>query len=150
MLVRLRDAGFLGFDTVEGETTGIEQFPGIAPMLVLVVGSDGDVPASDVVMGAAARVGRSTARVGDVYDADVPDAGDRGSDLAELRDSDLSETVSTVDDLDRPIGPVTVALTQWPTCSGSPPWSGTTASARHRAAPRSGSRRDGPAVSAPW
>jgi hypothetical protein len=111
VLVRLRDAGFLGFDDVQ-EETGIEQFPGIAPSLVLVVGSDGDVPASDVVMDAADSITSFDLPlvVGDVYDPDAGDAGSRGTDLTELRDSDLSEIVSTVNDVDRPVGPVTVAL----------------------------------------
>jgi hypothetical protein len=111
VLVRLQDAGFLGFDGVEDDI-GIEQFPGIAPALVLVVGSDAEVPAEDVVMDAARSVTAVEMElvVADVYDATAVDAGERGDDLDELRDSDLSQTVSTVNDLDRPIGPVTVAL----------------------------------------
>jgi len=112
VMVRLRDAGFLGFDTVDGQTTGLEQFPGIAPSLVLVVGSDAEVPSSDVLMDAATAVTavEIPLTVGDDYDPEAPDAGERGSDLAPLRESDLSETVSTVNDLDRPVGPVTVTL----------------------------------------
>ncbi len=112
VLVRLEDAGFLGFDGVEDDF-GIEQFPGIAPALVLVVGSDAEVPADDVVMDAARALTsvETPLVVADVYDSAAVDAGDRGSDLTELRDSDLSESVSTVNDLDRPIGPATVALT---------------------------------------
>jgi hypothetical protein len=111
VLVRLQDAGFLGFDAVE-DGVGIEQFPGIAPALVLVVGSDAEVPADDVVMDAARSITANEMPlvVADVYDPTAVDAGERGDDLSELRDSDLSETVSTVNDLDRPIGPVTVAL----------------------------------------
>jgi len=112
VIVRLRDAGFLGFDTVEGQTTGIEQFPGIVPSLVLAVGSDGEVPTDDVLMDAASAVTGVDIplTVGDVYDAEAADAGERGNDLAPLRDSPLSEMVSTVNDLDRSIGPVTVVL----------------------------------------
>lgn len=111
VLVRLRDAGFLGFDGVE-EGVALEQFPGLAPSLVLVVGSDGEVPASDVVMDAARSITSFELPlvVGDVYDPTAADAGSRGDDLDELRDSDLSETVSTVDNLDTAIGPVTVTL----------------------------------------
>ena len=112
VLVRLRDAGFLGFDGVE----------------------DGDRPGAVPRDRAGARArGRLRRRrpgrrrgdgrratsitsfelplvVGDVYDPTAADAGSRGDDVAELRDSDLSETVSTVNDLERPLGPVTVAL----------------------------------------
>ena len=111
VLVRLRDAGFLGFDEVE-DAGGLEEFPGIAPALVLVVGSDGEVPASDVVMDAAESISSFDIPlvVGDVYDPTATDAGSRGTNVGELRDSDLSETVSTVDDLEHPLGPVTVAL----------------------------------------
>jgi Copper transport outer membrane protein, MctB len=112
VMVRLRDAGFLGFDTVQDQTTGLEQFPGIAPSLVLVVGSDAEVPSSDVLMDAANAITavEIPLTVGDDYDPEAADAGERGSDLVPLRESDLSETVSTVNDLDRAVGPITVTL----------------------------------------
>ncbi len=111
VLVSLRDAGFVGFDQVDGQGT-IEEFAGAAPLLVLVVGNDADVPASDVVMPAATALTASELPlvVGDVYVADATPATDRGADVAALRDSGLSEHVSTVNDLDRPQGPITVSL----------------------------------------
>ena len=110
-LVSLRDAGFVGFDQVDGKGS-IEEFAGIAPMLVLVVGNDADVPASDIVMPAATAITAAEVPlvVGDVYVADAKPSTNRGDDLAPLRASTLSEKVSTVNDLDRPQGPVTVSL----------------------------------------
>jgi hypothetical protein len=114
VLVALRDAGFVGFDSVddEGGETDLAEFPGFLASIVLVVGTTGDVAASTVVMPAATAITGADLPlvVGDVFAADEPDAGSRGDDLAELRASDLSESVSTVDDLDRPQGPVTVVL----------------------------------------
>ena len=111
VLVSLRDAGFVAFDQVDGKGS-IEEFAGIAPLLVLIVGNDADVPASDVVMPAATAITASELPlvVGDVYVADAKPSSSRGDDVAALRDSGLSETVSTVNDLDRPQGPVTVSL----------------------------------------
>jgi hypothetical protein len=111
VLVALQDAGFVGFDATDGGGS-IAQFPGVAPMLVLAVGTEGDVPASDVVMPAATTLTAADLPlvVGDGYVAPTTPATNRGDDLATLRDSDLSERVSTVNDLDRPQGPVTVAL----------------------------------------
>ncbi|HEX3456118.1 MAG TPA: copper transporter, partial [Gaiellaceae bacterium] len=112
VLQALDDAGFVSFDApaTGGEIT---QFPG-GPFssVVLVVGSEGDVPSDDVVIPAAnAMVNESLELVvGDVYVSDAPDAGARGSAFTDLRNSALSTTVSTVDDLDRPQGPPTVAL----------------------------------------
>jgi hypothetical protein len=42
--------------------------------------------------------------------AEVTDGPDRAEVLQPLRDSELAKTVSTVDDLDQPQGPVTVTL----------------------------------------
>ena len=111
VLVSLRDAGFVSFDQVDGQGS-IEAFAGIAPLMVLVVGNDADVPASDVVMPAATAITASELPlvVADAYVADATPPTDRGDDLVALRDSALSETVSTVNDLDRPQGPVTVSL----------------------------------------
>jgi hypothetical protein len=111
VLVALDDAGFVSFDAVQSDAT-LAAFPGPAAAIVLVVGTTGVVPASDIVMPAASGIaGAELPLVGaDVYDGDVPDAGERGSAFADLRASELSTVVSTVDDLERPWGPPTVAL----------------------------------------
>ncbi|HEX5586132.1 MAG TPA: copper transporter [Acidimicrobiia bacterium] len=111
VLVTLEDAGFVTFDGPQGGGTVVE-FPGASASIVLIVGTNGDVPASDVVMPAANAITADDLPllVGDVYDATATDAGDRGAAFVELRRSSLSTIVSTVDDVDRPWGPPTVAL----------------------------------------
>ena len=111
VLRALDDAGFVSFDAppTGGDVGG---FPGALASIVLVVGSDGDVPSSIVVMPASTAITAEEIPlvVGDVYVRDAADAGDRGSAFSKLRSSTLSTTVSTVDDLDLPWGPPTVAL----------------------------------------
>ena len=109
LLTTLQDAGFLGFDAVgSGKIT---DYPGRGAGIVLVVGNEGSVTASTVVMPVATAL----------HDAEVPlvvasiweqvtDGPDRAAALQPLRDSDLAKTVSTVDDLEQPQGPATVAL----------------------------------------
>ncbi|MET0421329.1 MAG: copper transporter [Acidimicrobiia bacterium] len=111
VLVALRDAGFVTFDQVDGQGS-IDEFAGNVPMIALMVGNDTDVPASDVVMPAAnalTAVGIPLV-VGADYVIDAQPPSSRGDDLTALRDSPLSTRVSTVNDLDRPQGPVTVVL----------------------------------------
>ncbi len=109
LLVVLQQAGFLGFDAV-GDAT-ISDFPGRSAGLVLVVGNQGSVPADTIVLPAATALSGAKVPlvVAGVW-ADVTDAPDRAAVVQPLRDSDLSTTVSTVDDLDQPEGPATVAL----------------------------------------
>ncbi|MET0627774.1 MAG: copper transporter [Acidimicrobiia bacterium] len=111
VLVALDEAGFVSFDGPQGGGT-VVQFPGLSASIVLVVGTNGDVASSDVVMPAATAISADLLPlvVGDVYDATATDAGDRGTAFVQLRRSSLSTIVSTVDDLDRPQGPPTVAL----------------------------------------
>ena len=112
VLVALQDAGFVSFETVGDDGPALAQFPGPLASIALIVGTSGDVPADDVVMPAATAINDAGLRlvVGDVYVPDTPDSGSRGSNVAELRGSELSEVVSTVDDVDLIQGPVTVAL----------------------------------------
>lgn len=111
VLTSLSDANFVSFDAPSDGGT-IAQFPGVAAGLVLIVGSEGDVPASDVVMPASTALARELVPLvaADVYDAEVPDVGARGSVFDALRATDLSTEVSTVDDLDLRVGPPTVTL----------------------------------------
>ena len=69
VLAALEDAGFVTFEGPQGGGT-VVQFPGIAASIVLVVGSNGDVPSSDVVMPAATAISADELPlvVGDVYD----------------------------------------------------------------------------------
>jgi hypothetical protein len=109
LLTVLRDAKFLGFDAVGSAT--INDFPGRGAGVVLVVGNAGSVPANTVVIPAATALhdARVPLLVAGVW-AQVTNGPDRAEVVQPLRDSDLKSTVSTVDDLDQPQGPATVAL----------------------------------------
>ncbi|MDQ1432090.1 MAG: hypothetical protein QOF40_2692 [Actinomycetota bacterium] len=109
LLAVLRDAGFLGFDGVGGVT--INEFPGRSAGVVMIVGNDGSVPASTVVMPAATALNAAKIPlvVASVW-KQVTDGPDRAEVVQSLRDSDLKKSVSTVDDLDQPQGPATVTL----------------------------------------
>jgi hypothetical protein len=111
VLTSLSDAKFVSFDASSGSGT-LAQFPGAAAGIVLIVGSDGDVPASDVVIPASTALTRDLVPLvaADVYDAEAPHVDARGSVFDPLRATELSTEVSTVDDLDRPVGPPTVTL----------------------------------------
>jgi hypothetical protein len=109
LLAVLQDAGFLGFDGVGNAKIG--EFPGPGAGVVLVVGNAGSVPANTVVMPAATALHAADIPlvVAGVW-TEVADGPDRAEVVQPLRDSDLAETVSTVDDLDQPQGPATVTL----------------------------------------
>jgi Copper transport outer membrane protein, MctB len=109
LLVVLQQAGFLGFDAV-GDA-GIADFPGRGAGVVLVVGNQGSVPADSVVLPAATALhGAEVPLVVAGVWADVADGPERAAVVQPLRDSDLEDTVSTVDDLDQPEGPTAVTL----------------------------------------
>jgi len=109
LLVVLQQAGFLGFDAV-GDAT-ITDFPGGSAGVVLVVGNRGSVPPDTLVVPAASALrGADVPLVVAGVWADVTDGPDRADAVQPLRESDLKDTVSTVDDLDLPEGPATVAL----------------------------------------
>ncbi len=109
LLVVLQQAGFLGFDAV-GDAA-ITDFPGSGAGVVLVAGNQGSVPAESVVLPAATALhGANVPLVIAGVWADVADGPDRAAVMQPLRDSDLEDTVSTVDDLDQPEGPTTAAL----------------------------------------
>jgi hypothetical protein len=109
LLAVLRDAGFLGFDGVGSMT--INEFPGRSPGVALIVGNEGSVPATTVVVPAATALHNAKIPlvVAGVWNQ-VTDGPDRAEVVQPLRDSDLERSVSTVDDLDQPQGPVTVTL----------------------------------------
>ena len=109
LLAVLQQAGFLGFDAIDGST--ITDFPGRNAGVTLVVGNEGSIAPADVAMPLA----------GALHAAEVPtlvagtwvettDGPARADAVQPIRDSDLATTVSTVDDLDQPQGPTTVVL----------------------------------------
>jgi Copper transport outer membrane protein, MctB len=111
LLAAMRDAGFVQFDARDSGAT-IEQFPSRGAATLLVVGTEGDVPEQDVVVAGATALHDAGIPlvVGDVY-VKVPDGPGRSDVFAHLRDNAvLDKSVSTVDNLDRPQGPVTAVL----------------------------------------
>ncbi len=109
LLAVLQQAGFLGFDGVDNST--IADFPGRGAGVVLVVGTEGSIPAEMVTvpMATALQTADVSTVVADVW-VESTDGPSRGDVFEALRDSDLAVTVSTVDDLDQPEGPTTVIL----------------------------------------
>jgi hypothetical protein len=110
ILTVLQEAGFVEYQQLDGGVASA-QFPGRDALTVLIVGEDGDVPTADVVMPAATAFsaeGRPLV-VGSVF-ADLETGPARGDVFDDLRASELSRTVSTIDDLDLAQGPTTLAL----------------------------------------
>jgi hypothetical protein len=109
-LAELVSAGFVSYDEVEGGVA-LSAFPGRNALFVLVIGTDADVPSENVVMPAATAFSDAGLDlvVADVFvDHELGPA--RGDVFKDLRDSELSRTISTVDDLDLTQGPLTVML----------------------------------------
>jgi Copper transport outer membrane protein, MctB len=110
LLTVLQTSGFVGYDEVDGGLP-VTTFPGKNALFVLVIGEAGDVPSENVVMPAATAFSNANLdlTIGDVY-ADLELGPARGDVFNALRDSELSRTISTVDDLDLAQGPLTVML----------------------------------------
>jgi len=109
LLATLQQAGFLGFDAVDGST--ITAFPGRGAAVSLVVGNEGSVAPNLVALPLATAL--HTVEVPTVVAgvwADTTDGPARADAVQPIRDSDLAKSVSTVDDLDQPQGPTTVVL----------------------------------------
>jgi hypothetical protein len=109
VMIRLQQAGFVGFDAVGGAT--LSAFPGPAAGLVLVTGTEGSVPPEAVVVPLATAIHtvEMPLVVADEY-VEKANGPSRAEAVQPLRDSDLARTVSTVDDLDLAQGPTTVVL----------------------------------------
>jgi Copper transport outer membrane protein, MctB len=115
LLGALENAGFVRFETVgnqAGDNFSLGAFPGAGARVLLVDGTDGKVAAKEVLAPFTNALVANRVRVvaGEVFNE--RDGGpDRGSMLSEIRDNDeLTQTVSTVDDLDLTEGRVTAVL----------------------------------------
>jgi hypothetical protein len=106
----LQSAGFVQYEEVDGGLS-MSAFPGRNALFVLVIGENADVSSDIVVMPAATAFSDAglDLTIGDVY-ADLELGPARGDIFKDLRDSELSRTISTVDDLDLAQGPLTVML----------------------------------------
>lgn len=109
LLVVLQDAGFVGYDAVADST--LADFPGRGAGVVLVVGNGGSVDPALVTVPAAKALHAAEVPlvVASVW-SEVTDGPDRAEAVQPIRDGELAETVSTVDDLDLVEGPSTVVL----------------------------------------
>jgi hypothetical protein len=110
LLTALADADFLSFEAGT-EGASITDVAG-SDAYSLVVGAGASVPTSDVVLSLASALAAADLPlvVADIHDPDADPPVERGASLARLRAGDLATSVSTVDDLDRPEGPITVVL----------------------------------------
>jgi Copper transport outer membrane protein, MctB len=115
ILSALEDAGFVSFETVgnqAGDNFALGAFPGPGARVLLIDGTDGNVPANEVLAPLTNALVANRVRVvaGEVF-SERDGGPDRGSMLSAIRDNDeLAQTVSTVDDLDLTEGRVTAVL----------------------------------------
>lgn len=115
VLNALENAGFVKFETVgdqAGENFSLTTFPGSGARVLLIDGNNGRVAANDVLapLTNALVVNRVRVVAAEVFDE--KDGGpDRGSMLSPIRkNDDLTQNVSTVDDLDLTEGHVSAVL----------------------------------------
>jgi hypothetical protein len=115
VLSALDNGGFVKFQTVgdqAGDNFSLATFPGTSARVLLIDGTNGKVAANEVLapLTDALVANRVRVVVGEVFDE--KDGGpDRGSMLAPIRkNDDLTQNVSTVDDLDLTEGQVTAVL----------------------------------------
>jgi hypothetical protein len=109
LLSVLQQAGFLGYDGVDGSS--ITDFPGRGAGIVLVVGNGASIDPALVTVPAAKALHADDVPlvVASVW-TEVTDGPARADAVQPIRDTDLATTVSTVDDLDLAEGPTTVVL----------------------------------------
>ncbi len=113
LLVALADAKLLSYDALGASDTSPARFGVRGMMSLFVVGDDSELPLKDTLTDAGNAFVAATQRpplllVADIHADSSKKA--RGQTLRPIRDSDLALTISTVDNLDRPEGPVAAAL----------------------------------------
>jgi hypothetical protein len=115
LLTALVDDGFVSFEPVgdqAGEDFSLASFPGGEARVLLIDGTNGQVADKEVVAPLSNAIVASQLRlvVGEVFD-ETDGGPDRGAMLRPIRGDDgLTQTVSTVDDLDLVEGRVTTVL----------------------------------------
>jgi Copper transport outer membrane protein, MctB len=115
LLTALVDDGFVSFEPVgdqAGEDFPLASFPGGPARVLLIDGTNGQVASKEVVAPLSNAIVASQLRlvVGEVFD-ETDGGPDRGAMLRPIRGNDgLTQTVSTVDDLDLVEGRVTAVL----------------------------------------
>jgi Copper transport outer membrane protein, MctB len=115
LLTVLVDDGFVTFEPVgdqAGDDFPLATFPGADARVLLIDGTNGQVANNEVVAPLSNAIVASQLRlvVGEVFD-ETDEGPDRGAMLTPIRRNDgLTQTVSTVDDLDLVEGRVTAVL----------------------------------------
>ena len=116
LLARLREAGFLDYQTLADSEDDIVQLPSSGLRVAAVTGQDAEVPGEQLLLplltelAADAPVPVVVSETTPVPDDD-PETEDVEPLVARIRDdSDLSERVTTVDDLDRVSGRIATVL----------------------------------------
>jgi hypothetical protein len=115
VLNALDDAGFVKFETVgnqAGDNFSLAAFPGAGARVLLIDGTEGQVAANEVLAPLTGALVANRLRVVASEVFDERDGGpDRGSMLSAIRNNDeLTQSVSTVDDLDLTEGRVAAVL----------------------------------------
>lgn len=110
VLASLVDDGFLSYENLGGSDS-LSAFPGRDATVTFVTGTNAKVPSDIIVVPVADGIhGASVPLVlADVW-VSASDGPSRGESLQAVRDGDIGRSVSTVDDLDQPMGPATVVL----------------------------------------
>jgi hypothetical protein len=111
LLTTLDDAGFLSYDSLTEDDSTLADFPSRGASMLFVTGTDAAATGSLLVVPVADGLHAASVPVvlADQW-VEVADGPERGNALQGVRDGDLGRSVSTVDDLDQPMGPTTVVL----------------------------------------
>lgn len=116
LLVRLRDAGFLDYQTVEDSDDDVVPLPSSGLRVVVVTSEAADLTSDQLVGPVLARLGADAPVPVVVAEMPVVPDDDPATEeveplVARLRgDGDMSERISTVDDLDRVSGRIATIL----------------------------------------
>jgi hypothetical protein len=111
LLATLSADGFFSYQSVDNGADSLATFPGLDASVTMITGTNAKVASDVLVVPVANGVHAASVPlvVADLW-VEVNDGPSRGADLQALRDGDVGRSVSTVDDLDQPMGPTTVVL----------------------------------------
>jgi hypothetical protein len=110
VLATLVNDGFLSYESL-GSSDSLTAFPGRDASVTFVTGTNAKVGSDVIVVPVADGIHAAAVPLvlADQW-INVTNGPSRGESLQPVRDGDLSHSVSTVDDLDQPMGPTTVVL----------------------------------------
>jgi hypothetical protein len=110
LLAALVDHGFLSYESLGGSAS-LSAFPGRDASVTFVSGTNAKVSSDDIVVPVANGIHAASLPLVLADQWVQGDGPSRGESLQTVRDGDVGRVVSTVDDLDQPMGPATVVLT---------------------------------------